>query len=70
VRAFLHLSGAAARVVGREGPLSSERARDFEAAAWTCDSSRFRRVSGWIARIDLASGLGSAAEWYRARGWL
>jgi nucleoside-diphosphate-sugar epimerase len=69
-RATMGAVGALARLVGRPSVLSSERAAEFLAPAWTCRTDALRRDAGWEAAIDLATGLKRTAAWYREEGWL
>jgi len=69
-RAALWTVGSIAGVFGRASVLSSERAAEFLAPAWTCRSDALRTDTGWQARIDLEPGLNRTAAWYRKEGWL
>jgi nucleoside-diphosphate-sugar epimerase len=59
-----------ASLVGRASVVSSERAPEFLAPAWTCRADALQADTGWVARIDLATGMGRTAAWYRREGWL
>ena len=69
-RAALWTVGSIAGVFGRASVLSSERAAEFLAPAWTCRADALRSDTGWQACIDLEPGLNRTAEWYRREGWL
>jgi nucleoside-diphosphate-sugar epimerase len=69
-RAVMAVVGTIARVAGRSSVLSTERAAEFLAPAWTCRPEALRRDAGWQAGIDLATGLARTAAWYRQEGWL
>lgn len=69
-RAALWTVGSLARMFGRASVLSSERAAEFLAPAWTCRADALRADTGWQARIELEPGLNRTAEWYRREGWL
>ena len=69
-RAAFWTVGSLARLIGRVSVVSSERAAEFLAPAWTCRADALRADAGWQARIDLATGLGRTAAWYRRYGWL
>jgi dihydroflavonol-4-reductase len=69
-RAVLHLTGAAARLLGRATILNPDKANEFLQPAWTCDPAPLEQASGWRAQHDLAAGAAAAAEWYRRHGWL
>jgi len=70
VRALLLLSGTVARLRRRATQLSSGKAPEFLAPAWTCSSRAIERAVGWRARLPHASGLAETAAWYRQQGWL
>ena len=69
-RAALWTVGSLARLIGRASVISSERAAEFLAPAWTCRADALRADAGWQARIDLETGLGRTVAWYRQKGWL
>jgi nucleoside-diphosphate-sugar epimerase len=69
-RAALWAIGAATSVLRKPSVVSPERAPEFFAPAWTCRSDALRADAGWQARVDLATGLGRTATWYRDTGWL
>ncbi len=70
VRGALWSSGLVARVLGRPTLLSSDKAPELLAPAWTCSSEALARDTGWRAAIPLQQGLRETAEWYRKAGWL
>jgi len=70
VRLALAVSGTAARLVGRVTLLSSDKAPELLAPAWTCTSHALERDTGWQARIGLDEGLAETAAAYRRSGWL
>jgi dihydroflavonol-4-reductase len=70
VRAALWSSGRVARLLGRATVLSSDKAPELLAPAWTCSSEALARDAGWRAAIPLSQGLPQTAEWYRQAGWL
>jgi nucleoside-diphosphate-sugar epimerase len=59
-----------ARVSGRLGKLSFDRARYLAHRDWSADSGPLRRLGLWAPAHDLASGLAATVAWYRAQGWL
>jgi len=69
-RVLMGTVGRVARFAGGSSVLSSERAAEFLAPAWTCRADALRRDIGWEARIDLATGLKRTAAWYHKEGWL
>jgi len=58
------------RLTGRPGILGIDRRRELMAAGWVCDPTRLRKEAGLECGTDLAEGLRSTLEWYRAAGWL
>jgi nucleoside-diphosphate-sugar epimerase len=69
-RPILYLSETAARITGQPTLLTTDKANEFFAEAWTADPSPLARDAGWRAAHDLDTGLGLTAAWYRERGWL
>jgi nucleoside-diphosphate-sugar epimerase len=69
-RAALWTVGSLAGLIGRASVLSSERAAEFLAPAWTCRADALRADAGWEAHVDLETGLERTASWYRRQGWL
>ena len=69
-RAAMWAIGSLASLIGRASVISSERAAEFLAPAWTCRADALQADAGWQARIDLETGLGRTAAWYRREGWL
>jgi len=70
VRPLFWLNEHAARLAGRTTLLSSDKAREILAPAWTCSPASLEAATGWRAATPLAEGLRQTAEWYRAAGWL
>jgi nucleoside-diphosphate-sugar epimerase len=58
------------RVTGRASIFNRDKARELLAPGWLCDTESARRTLGFEARIPLAEGLRTTAEWYRTEGWL
>ncbi|UCG87221.1 MAG: NAD(P)-dependent oxidoreductase [Gemmatimonadota bacterium] len=69
-RATLRLTGTSARLLGRTTLLSTDKAKELLAEAWTCDPTALERDTGWSATVDLEDGLRQTADWYRENGWL
>lgn len=69
-RPALFLTEAAARITGQPTLLTTDKANEFFAPAWTADPSPIARDAGWEAAHDLDAGLRRTAAWYRERGWL
>ncbi len=70
VRAALAVSGAWGRLRGRPTLLSSDKAPELLAPAWTCRPFGLERDAGWTAAVSLREGLAETADWYRNAGWL
>lgn len=69
-RPVLYLTEAAARLTSRPTLLTSDKANEFLAPAWTADPAPIARDADWEAAHDLDAGLRRTAAWYRERGWL
>jgi len=69
-RALLWTIGSIAHLAGRATLLSSDKAAEFLAPAWTCRPDALARDAGWRAETDLETGLRRTAAWYRKEGWL
>jgi len=69
-RAALWTVGSLAGLIGRASVLSSERAAEFLAPAWTCRADALRADAAWEAHVDLETGLDRTVAWYRRQGWL
>ena len=69
-RGLLWVVGSLAHLAGHATVLSSDKADEFLAPAWTCRPDALMRDTGWQAKVDLDSGLRRTATWYRAEGWL
>lgn len=69
-RNLLGLIGWILGLAGKATLLSADKARELLAEAWTCSPAALERDTGWRARIDLETGLGLTARWYREHGWL
>jgi nucleoside-diphosphate-sugar epimerase len=70
VRGLLWVTGSAAHLAGRATLLSSDKAPEFLAPAWTCRPDALMRDTGWRPETDLETGLRRTAQWYRNEGWL
>ena len=69
-RATMHVTGSAARLVGKATMLSPDKAKELLAEAWTCSSAALERDTGWQASISHEEGLQQTADWYKEHGWL
>jgi nucleoside-diphosphate-sugar epimerase len=69
-RAVLWTIGSFAHLFGRPTLLSSDKAAEFLAPAWTCRPDALMRDTGWRAQTELEVGLRRTAQWYRHVGWL
>ena len=70
VRGLLWTIGSVAHLAGRATLLSSDKAAEFLAPAWTCRPDALMRDTGWRPDTDLETGLRRTAQWYRNEGWL
>jgi nucleoside-diphosphate-sugar epimerase len=70
VRGLLWAIGSVAHLAGRATLLSSDKAAEFLAPAWTCRPDALMRDTGWRPETELATGLRRTAQWYREEGWL
>ena len=69
-RTVLAVTGAAAQFAGKATLLSSDKAPEFLAPAWTARADKFEAATGWRADVDLSEGLERTVAWYRRHGWL
>jgi nucleoside-diphosphate-sugar epimerase len=69
-RGLLWAIGSIAHLAGRATLLSSDKAAEFLAPAWTCRPDALMRDTGWRAATDLETGLQRTAAWYRKEEWL
>ncbi len=69
-RALLQVTGTVANLLGAATVLSSDRAGEFLAPAWTCDPTELERDTGWRARHNTRQGIAQTAAWYRENRWL
>ncbi len=70
VRPLFFVTGTAARLARRATLLSTDKANELLADAWTCAPTALEQAVGWRAGTDLPTGLRATADWYRAAGWL
>jgi nucleoside-diphosphate-sugar epimerase len=69
-RLALGFTGAVARFAGRATLLSTDKAKELLAEAWTCRPGAVERDTGWRAEVPLAEGSLRTAAWYREQGLL
>jgi nucleoside-diphosphate-sugar epimerase len=69
-RLALGFTGAAARIAGKTTLLSTDKARELLAEAWTCEPGAVQRDTGWTAEVALTEGSRKTAAWYREHGLL
>jgi len=71
---LIHAVAAAAesaqRALGRTSMLNRDKAREFLAPGWLCETGAARDAFGFEARIALPDGLRETAAWYTENGWL
>ncbi len=69
-RLALGVTGAVAKLAGRTTLLSTDKAKELLAEAWTCSPRALERDTGWKAEISLTEGSMRTAAWYREHGLL
>lgn len=73
-RALTYVAGAAveavARLRGRAGIMSRDKAREASAGSWACSSAKARRDLDFLPAHPLAERLHQTARWYRDQGWI
>jgi dihydroflavonol-4-reductase len=69
-RAILGISGGFAGARRKATLLTADKANEFLAPAWACDPTQLETDTGWKAKIDIATGTRSTAQWYRENSWL
>jgi nucleoside-diphosphate-sugar epimerase len=70
VRAVGVLAEEIARRRGEIPLFSRDKAVEFLAPGWACDSGRALRELGWRPARTLDEGLAATAAWYREAGWI
>ncbi len=58
------------RAAGRTSMLNRDKASEFLAPGWLCETDAARDAFGFETRIALPEGLAATATWYRENGWL
>lgn len=66
----LAVTSSLARLRGRATILTTDKANEFFAPAWTGDPAPFTSATGWKAQHDFAAGAERTVQWYREQGWL
>jgi nucleoside-diphosphate-sugar epimerase len=61
---------AIAKIVGRQLPLTSEKASRMDAKYWICDNSTIEEQLGWHPQVEYRQGVRHTLEWYREHKWL
>jgi nucleoside-diphosphate-sugar epimerase len=59
-----------AKVRGRAGLLTTEKAALAKPPYWICSNARAKQELGFSSRIGLGAGLRETYEWYVSEGWL
>lgn len=57
-------------ITGRSTMFNRDKVRELLAPGWLCETESASRAFGFEAKIALAEGLRSTAEWYRSKRWL
>lgn len=61
---------AISKVSGNALPLSLDKIKEIEAAAWSCSNAKAKRELGFQPYWDLERGFAQTAKWYKENGWL
>ena len=73
-RPLLYVAALAGQAVGsfagRPQAITRSRYRELISEGFVCRVDRLRDRLGIVARVDLADGIRSTAEWYRQADWL
>lgn len=64
------VSEAVSGITGHSTMFNRDKVRELLAPGWLCETDSASRAFGFEAKIPLAEGLRSTAEWYRSKGWL
>lgn len=70
VRAAGVVAEELARVTGNVPEFSRDKAIEFLAPGWVCDTSRIRAELGWSPATPLDRAFADTAAWYRAKRWI
>lgn len=77
VRLPLWMAGVACAVMekigvlrGKPSTLNGDKFRIMRQRNWNCSGVKAERELGFKARVDLDTGLKSAIEWYKQKGWM
>lgn len=57
-------------ITGKMPALNLQKVRELLQPSWTCDTSKARKLLGFIPVMGLQSGVRETVRWYRANGWL
>ncbi len=69
-RGILWVTGSAAAIARRATLLTSDKANEFLAEAWTCSGAAIVEATQWRPPTDVADGLRKTCEWYASARWL
>lgn len=58
------------RIDGRPRLMNRQKAAMSRQEAWTCTAQAAQRDFGFKAKVDVATGITRAFDWYRKEGWL
>jgi nucleoside-diphosphate-sugar epimerase len=70
IAAAARASEALSGITGQSTMFNRDKVRELLAPGWLCETDSASREFGFEAKIPLADGLRSTAEWYRSKGWL
>lgn len=58
------------RLTGQPALLNDQRVLDMRERYWLCSGEKARRDLGFVAQVDLDTGVRETADWYLENGWL
>ena len=58
------------KATGNVMPLSLDKIKEIEAAAWSCSNAKAKKELGFKPYWDLERGFEQTAKWYKENGWL
>lgn len=64
------ISGFVSLFKTKPSVLNWEKGKDMVQEAWTCDSSKARKLLGYKETVSLKDGIRETIEWYRKEGWI
>lgn len=65
-----YISETFSKLLNQAPKLDRRRAKSLAYYTYTCETTPFKEVFGWEAKISLHEGLKETAEWYKKQGWI